>query len=170
MGKELKVAFLSFSGASIALGVLGFLSGLIGLFFTNIENIPFVVFIFTCWIFLSVLIVLAKMIYELSKRPINAKPFETPISFNESIECFLIKSNPHFTGQILVGCYSKIDGYEQLAYIGNIHHVQDTALQIKIIKDMEVLPSIPITQSELKKIEVRPVIPMAAISEIRGSG
>ena len=166
MGKELKAAFLSFSGISIILGVLGFLSGLIGLFLTQIESVPFSWFTFTCWVFLSIAVVLLRLIYELSKRPIYAKPFENPISYKENIECFLIKRNLHFTDQIVVGCYSHNDGYEQLAYVGKVHHVQESALQIKIIKDMRILDNIPRSQSELKKLEIRPVVPIAAIQEI----
>lgn len=157
---------LSFSSISIILGVFGLLSGFTGLYYSEMAPIPFWIFITVVWFFLSVLIILVKFIYDGFEGQNGIKSSENPISYNEDIGCFLIKSNPNFTGQVLVGCYANNDGYEQLAYVGNVHHVQDSALQIKIIKDMNILENIPNTQAELRKLEIRPVVPFAAISQI----
>ena len=59
-----------------------------------------------------------------------------------------------------MGCYLKLDEIEQLAYIGVVHLVQDSLIQIRIVKDMGISYGIP----NLNDLEVKPVVPLSALN------
>ena len=167
MDLSLKRRIFSFPSLSICLGVFGILSGVTGIYYKDMEPVPFWIFISAVWVFISISAILIKIIADGISRHVIVSPFESPISYKDELGSFLIHKNSSFVGQILVGCYLDDDGFDRLAYLGQINHIQEQVIQIKIIKDYEVLSEIPRTQTELRKIEIRPVVPIDALADFR---
>lgn len=168
MANQLKGSILNFASISITVGVLGFLSGIVGLFFPELKSIPFKYFILLVWLFLSILIILLKIIFDFRKLKTQSPPFEKPLSYHKEIQSFLIRKNPFFHSQTLVGCYLKENELERLAYLAHVNHTQDKVMHIKILHDFKILNEIPSTSSELSKLEIRPVVPTNEVANYYG--
>ena len=79
--KKIISAIFSFSGASILVGVAGFLSALVGMFVNTNDEISVKWFIFIIWMFLSFVILLFKLLYDASQVQDSNKYFEKPIKY-----------------------------------------------------------------------------------------
>ena len=93
------------------------------------------------------------------------QPFEHPIKYYPDDQIFIIKKNDNFINSIVVGCYAQQDELDRLAYLGVVHHVQDTVIQIKIRFDFGVVEKMLFTSEQLKSIAVRPVVPVTALAQ-----
>lgn len=166
MNEEMKGRLFSFSGISIIVGVVGFVSSMVTIFIDVHADIS------VKWLLLSIIlsliltIVLLKTIYDLSNKSKPESFFEVPIKYIDDEGVFIIRRNDNFLNNILVGCYATRDEVDRLAYVGFVHLVQDKMIQIKIRNDYGVLQNIPTTSEELRNITIRPVVPISALSQI----
>lgn len=156
----------SLSGLSIAIGTVGFLSGIVGIFFDVNAQLSVKWLFLAILIFVSLSLILLKIIYDFSLEKKPPPTFERPISYIKEEQVFVIRRNENFLNNIIVGCYSQHNEIDRLAYIGVVHLVQETVIQIKIRSDCGVLTEIPTLQGDLKNIVIRPVVPITALEQI----
>lgn len=157
----------SLSGASIAIGVVGFLSGIVTIFVKVDDLISIRWLLFSILVFTSTILMLLKIVHDLSQEVRPPPPYEHPIRFVLEEQVFVIRRNEYFINNIVVGCYAQKDEIDRLAYVGVVHLVQDKVIQIKVHFDYGVLNSIPTTQEELKNIVIRSVVPITALEQFK---
>ncbi len=155
--------FSSPTGVSIAIGVAGFLSALVTLFWNTSDQLSVKWLLFVLWFFLTFVIILFKLMFDLATENKFAPPYETPIKFIENERILLIRRNEHFVNQIVVGCYSNIDYVERLLSLGSVHIVQEQFIQIKLIPAASLDETGIESGTDIKKILVRPVVPLSAL-------
>lgn len=165
MRKRILETVFSFAGASLAIGATGFLSGLVTMFINVSEQVSvkwllFVILLSLCWT-----LVLLKVIYDQATEAKPSPPFENPIKYVADERVFVIRRNDNFVNNIVVGCYSQRDGIDRLAYLAVVHVFQEKVIQIRILADFGVLPSVPTAPDELKMLEIRPVVPITALQQ-----
>ena len=131
MKKKIQKAIFSLPGASIFIGVLGFLAGIVTLFFDVNSSISIKWLLATILLSVTFVIILLKFIYDLSSESASLSLFETPIKYVENGKVFVIRRNENFVNTIIVGCYVEQDEIERLAYLGGVYLVQDEMIQIK---------------------------------------
>lgn len=165
MNEKIAKGIFSLSGASILIGVVGFMSGLVGLFIdvNSQQSIKWLLFVLLIGI--SLTLILLKVIYDLTQEIRPPPPYEHPIRYVPEEHVFIIRKNENFLNSIVVGCYALRDEVDRLAYLGVVHLVQDKVIQIKVMFDFSVLPKIPSTQEELRNIVIRPVVPVTALQQ-----
>lgn len=156
-------AVFSLPGASFAIGTAGFLSAIVTMFVDVNSQISVKYLLLVLLISISFILILFKVVFDLSTESMPPAPFENLIKFIEADQLFIIRRNENFLNSILVGCYSQSDGIDRLAYIAVVHLVQDKLIQIKIHNNLGILPNFPIGTDELKNIVIRPVIPVTAL-------
>lgn len=166
MKEKIINAFFSLSGASISIGVLGFLASVVTIFIDVNSQVSTKILLLSIYVTITLSLILLKIIYDLSHEIKPPPPFEHPIRYVPDEGVFVIKRNEIFLNSIVVGCYAQIDEIERLAYIGVVHIVQDKVIQIKVLVDCKKLSDIPVTPENLKKIVIRPVMPISAISQL----
>lgn len=160
---------LSFPSLSILLGVIGFLSGITQLFIDINTTISIKWMLFLIMIFLSVTLILIKLIFDLSKSK-NRPAFEKPISCVQSDNndiTFLIRENENFKYNIFVAGYVKRNQLDTLSFIGYVENVQEKMLHIHVSGWTEK-PDLHDRQGNIKQeilssIEIRPVLPRQAL-------
>ena len=166
MLEDLKKAIFSLNGTAIFIAVIGFLSSIVTVFVNTSAEVS------VKWLLLSIIIglyatvILLKVAHDVREKGRPSPPFENPIRFVADPGIFVIRKNENFLANILVACYSQRDGLDRLAYIGVVEHIQPSIIQIRIQLDLLVLPSIPIGPDELKMLEIRPVVPFAALQQL----
>lgn len=159
-------AVFSVSGASIAIGVLGFMAGIVTIFVDVNSSLSIKWILLTFLVLSSLIVILLKLVYDLSQEATPSPPFETPIRYVSDVNVFVIKRNEYFLNNIVVGCYVHKDDIDRLAYLGVVHLVQDKVIQIKVMTDLNVLEAIPTSPDDLKSIVVRPVVPVTALQQM----
>lgn len=159
-------AVFSLSGASIAIGVLGFMAGLATMFIDVDSELSVKWTLLVILLLTSFVIILLKIIYDISHEAEPLPSFETPIRYVSEEQVFVIRRNENFVNNIVVGCYVHKDDIDRLAYLGVVHLVQDKVVQIKVRADLEVLDEIPTSTDDLKRIIVRPVVPVTALQQL----
>lgn len=169
MASRIVSGIFSFSGASVMIGVAGFLSALVGMFIDVSAQVSVKWLLFVIWVFSTLALIMLKVIYDVANEVKPTPPFESPIKYIQEDQIFVIRRNENFLNQIVVGCYLQRDDVERLAYIGVVHIVQDKVIQIKIRVDMKMLKEIPSSIDELKSIVVRPVVPVTALQQFSGA-
>lgn len=155
----------SLMGASITIGVVGFMSSIVTLFINVSEQLSIKWLLFVVLVGISLLLILLKVIYDLSQETRPPPPYENPIRYVTEENVFVIRRNENFLNNIVVGCYAQANEIDRLAYLGVVHLIQDKVIQIKVHADYSVLPSIPSTQEELRNIIIRPVVPVTALQQ-----
>lgn len=165
MNEKILKGIFSLSGASITIGLVGFMSGLVGLFVDVNALMSIKWLLFALLLETSLILILLKVIYDLAQETRPPPPFEHPIRYMAEENVFIIKKNENFHNSIVVGCYAQMDEVDRLAYLGVVHHVQDKVIQIRIVWDYSVLTKIPSTQEELKNIFIRSVVPVIALQQ-----
>jgi len=155
----------SSSGFPYLIGVVGFSSSLVTMFINVNDQLSIKWLIFSLVISTTVILILLKIIYDLSQERKPSLPFEHPIKYYPEDQIFIIKKNDNFINSIVVGCYAQQDERDRLAYLGVVHHVQDTVIQIKIRFDFGIVEKMLFTSEQLKNITVRPVVPMTALEQ-----
>lgn len=163
MKDRINQAFFSMTGISLAVGAAGFLSALVTMFINTSEQLSIKWILFALWLFLTVVIILLKLLFDLASEKKIPPPYEIPIRYLANDQILLIRRNEYFGNQIVVGCYSNVDDVERLLSLGTVHHVQDKFIQIKLLPttssdETEVGPN-----TDLKTILVRPVVPLSAL-------
>lgn len=170
MKEKINEAIFSSSGASIAVGGAGFLSALVGMFLDTSIQVSVKWLLLIIWSCTTILIILLKIIFDLSSEKRPPAPFEVPIRYLDEDKLLLIRRNDNFTNQIVVGCYSSIDDIERLLFLGAVHHVQENFIQIRILHNPLNDSEINGKDLDIKRIIVRPVVPLSAIQDqIMGS-
>lgn len=165
MNQTITKGIFSLSGASILVGVVGFMSGLSTLFIDVGNQISIKWLLFTLLVGISLTLMLLKVIYDLSREIKPPLPYEHPIRYVPEEQVFIIRRNENFPNNTMIACYALRDEVDRLAYLGVVHIVQDKLIQIKILYDYSILPKIPSTQEELKNIVIRPVVPLTALQQ-----
>ena len=169
MNTSLLNRVFSFTGASIVIGVLGFMSGMVTLFVDINQTISIQWLLFAILLMTSVIIILLKAHFDIAQTQVLPQNYEIPIRYFEDENLFIIKKNESFVNNIIVGCYLKQNDIERLAYVGVIHLVQEKVIQIKIRADLGVCDKIPENSEALKEIVVRPVVPVTALEHFNSS-
>lgn len=166
MTNKILGAIFSLSGASIAIGVLGFMAGVVTIFVDVNSELSIKWLLFIVLVLVSIILILLKLIYDLSLETAPPPTFEVPIRYVSDEQVFVIRRNENFINNIVVGCYVRKDDIDRLAYLGVVHLVQDKVIQIRVRADFEVLENIPESSDELKNIIVRPVVPVTALQQL----
>ena len=148
------------------IGVVGFMSGIVTIFINVNEQLSIKWLLFVLLIGISVILILLKVIYDLSQEMQPSPAYEHPIRYVPEENVFVIRRNENFLNHIVVGCYSQANEIDRLAYLGVVHLVQDKVIQIKVQTDFSVLERIPTTQEELRSIFIRPVVPVTALQQV----
>lgn len=156
----------SLTGASITIGAVGFISGIVTLFIDVNSQISIKWLLFVVLISVTFILILLKIIYDQFNETIPLPPFEHPIRYVPEEKVFVIRRNDNFLNSIIVGCYAKKDEIDRLAYLGVVHLVQEKVVQIKLRADLGVYKEIPTTQEELSNLLIRPVVPIEAIDQL----
>lgn len=156
----------SLTGASITIGVVGFISGIVTLFIDVNSQVSIKWLLFIVLISITFILILLKIIYDQFNEAIPLPPFEHPIRYVPEEKVFVIRRNDNFLNSIIVGCYAKRDEIDRLAYLGVVHLVQEKVVQIKLHADLGVYEEIPTTQEELSNLIIRPVVPIEAIDQL----
>lgn len=147
-------------------GAIGFLSSIVTLFVDTSAVVSVKWLLLVILISMYVAVILSRYAYLVKEKAKPAPSHENPIRYAPELGVFVIKRNELFLSNILVGCYWQQDGLEQLAYVGVVHHVQDLVIQIRIQLDLQVLANVPAAPDELKMLEIRPVVPFAALQHL----
>jgi hypothetical protein len=163
--KIISTAF-SLPGVSILIGVLGFLSSLVTIFINVNEQLSIKWLLFSILISIVIILILLKVIYDLSQEIKPPQPFEHPIRYFPEEQVFVIRRNENFLNTIVVGCYAQQSEIDRLAFLGVVHLIQDKVIQIKVQFDYGVFESMPSTDDQLKNIVVRPVVPVTALQQL----
>lgn|SRR5690554_5594582 len=166
MNKKIISAVFSLSGASIAIGCLGFIAGIVTIFVDVNAEISVKWLLLIILVLSSLIIILLKVIHDLSYQVIPPPNFEVPIRYVSDEQVFVIRRNENFINNIVVGCYVRKDDIDRLAYLGVVHLVQDKVIQIRVRADFKILEAIPESSDELKNISVRPVVPITAMQQL----
>lgn len=147
-----------------AVAVISSLSAIITAFFNGTDfTVSFKVVIFIIWLSITIILVLAKVIYDV-RNTNNFRPYETPFEVIPQTEyaptMLLIRVNEAFRNEIFVTCYYVgSDDIEKEAYIGTINHRHSTKnFQINIERAFPEFNNTQITHKVLKSIRVRPIV------------
>lgn len=162
----------SFSSIAIFIGAAGFLSAIATLFINVNSLISTKWFLFLCLIFLSISSVLIKLTIDLAREK-NQKPrvYEHPVKMQSDQSILLIRPNPLFTPNCIVGGYLVNDEVEVFAFVGYVFHMQEKMTQIKItvLLDTVITTAELFNSQSMNKIIIRPVIPFGIIDELGGA-
>lgn len=163
MKDRINQAIFSLTGISLAVGAAGFLSALVTMFVNTSEQVSIKWILFLLWLFLTVVIILLKLLFDIAAEKKIAPPYEIPIRYLRNDQILLIRRNEHFGNQIVVGCYSNVDDVERLLSLGAVHHVQEQFIQIKLLPATSPEETGVGQDTDLKTILVRPVVPLSAL-------
>lgn len=163
MKDRVNKAIFSLTGISFAVAAAGFLSALVTMFVNTSDQVSIKWLLFTLWLSLTVLIILLKLVFDLSSEKKISLPYEIPIRYLPNDQILLIRRNEHFGNQIVVGCYSNVDDVERLLSLGAVHHVQDQFIQIKLLPASSPDETGVGSGTDLKTILVRPGVPLSAL-------
>ncbi|MDY2947840.1 MAG: hypothetical protein SOS93_08445 [Mannheimia varigena] len=176
MKNDILTKVFSFTTVSIFIGVVGFLSGIVQLFIDVNSQISIKWFLLLLVMFLSLIIILLKIIFDLSKFQYTPA-FEKPINCMKNQEnriTFLIRENEHFKYNIIVAGYTQRNQLDTTLFVGYVEHIQEKMLHIYVVKWFEEInlydDSGNLKQEVLSSIEVRPVIPRHVIGDIINNG
>jgi len=163
MTADFKKAFWSFQTVALAVGAAGFVSAFVSFAVEMNTQVAMRILVFVCWIFVTIVVILVKLIADLQSRQLPSAPFEIPIKFIPEKQLIIINKNEFFVNSIVVGCYFLEEGVETLAYIADVDYAQVDIIQLKIVADMGVRPSYPTATDALKNYRVRPSVPRSAL-------
>jgi len=163
MWDRIKTAVFSFSGLGAIIGVAGFLSALVTMFIDGTSQVSIRWIIFVLFIAGTLIVILLKIVFDLSRYTAPPAPFERPIKFISEENILVIRRNDNFVSSIVVACYFQKDEIDRLAYVGVVHVVQDKIIQIKIHRKFIPNQVDPKTDANLKLYIVRPVVPVDAL-------
>lgn len=165
MRERITSAVFSLTGISIAIGVIGFVASIATLFIDVDRTVSIKWLILLSLIFLWTCAILLKVIHDLSSESHPPPNSEVPVRFVEEEGIFVIRRNPNFVNSIVVGCYLQDNEIEKLVYIATVYHVQDNVIQIKIHSDLGIITESPSTSRILRRVLIRPVVPVAALQQ-----
>lgn len=169
MSVPIKDKLYSFSAIAIAVGAAGFVSAIVTMFVDTTQVVSIRYIIFLSWVFLSILVILIKVINDLAKVEITQpiSPREKPIKILSDGQLILIRKNDLFINNTIVGCYCVEDDFESLIYIAVVSHVQDNFLQVKVVADYrDERAKQMLTTRGVDCMVIRPTIPYEALSLI----
>ena len=163
MRDRINQAIFSLAGISLAVGAAGFLSAVVTMFINTSEQVSVKWVLFVTWLLLTVVIILLKLLFDLTAENRVPPPYEIPIRYLPNDQILLIRRNEHFSNQIVVGCYSNVDDVERLLSLGAVHHVQDQFIQIKLLPPTSPDETGVGSDTDIKTILVRPGVPLSAV-------
>lgn len=166
----MKDKILTFSSISIIIGVIGFSSSIVTMFVDVNSTISIKWLIFCAVSFLSIAIIMGKIIYDFNYCEVRQSAFEIPFKYVSTEGIFLIRKNEIFMHNIIVGCYTRQDEIDRLAYLGVVQLIQDRMIQIRIIRDFELFNEIVDSADFLKRIMIRSVIPFNELTSYIQNG
>ncbi|KAA5924030.1 MULTISPECIES: hypothetical protein [unclassified Pantoea] len=161
----------SFTSIAIFIGTAGFLSAIATLFINVNSLISTKWFLFLCLIFLFLSSVLVKLALDLAREKNQTlRVYEHPVKMQSDQSILLIRPNPLFTPNCIVGGYLVNDEIEVFAFVGYVFHMQEKMIQIKITVLLEtVITTTALFNSQsMNNIIIRPVIPFTIIDELGG--
>lgn len=164
MNDRINQAIFSLTGISLTVGAAGFLSALVTMFVNTSEQVSVKWILFLLWLFLTIVIILLKLLFDIAAEKKISPPYEIPIRYMPNDQILLIRRNEHFGNQIVVGCYSNVHDVERLLALGAVHHVQEQFIQIKLLPATSPDETGVGQDTDLKTILVRPVVPLSALN------
>lgn len=167
----IKDKVFSFNSIAIFIGAAGFLSAIATLFVDTSSLISMRWFLFIGLIFLTASSVLVKLTLDLAfEKTQSIRVFEQPIKMHPEQQVLVIRTNPLFNPNCIVGGYILKDEVEVFAFTGYVFHMQEKMIQIKVtILVNEVINATGLFDSQaINKIIIRPVIPFSFIEELGG--
>jgi len=167
MKNRLTGVLFSLNGLSLMLGALGAISGFVTMFVDVTTAISIKWLLATVWAAVSLVLVLLKVIFDLHHEKRAAPAFEVPIKYLADKQIFVIRRNENFLNNIVVGCYSQRDEVDTLICIGVVHIVQENAIQIKLRSGFLENESPPVSQDDLSRLQLRPVVPIEALNSLQ---
>lgn len=169
MKERILHGIFSLSGLALTLAVAGFLSAVVTMFVDVAATVPMRALLFVVFVAMCLVVILLKVIHDLSAERKPDPAFERPIKYIPEERIFVIRRNEHFLNNIVVGCYSNLDDVDRLAYVAVVHLMQERVIQIKVHTDLGVLKNIPSTTTELQSLVIRPVVPFTALQQYQNS-
>jgi len=166
MNEKIKQAFFSFSGLSVFLGSLGFLSGIVQLFVDTNCRLSIKWFLLLGLMATSMVIILLKLVYDIWTEKGPPPYWVQPIQIIHQQNLIIINKNDNFVNSILVSCYLMDGNVENLIGIGMVHLVQDSIIQIKITKTFFRDSKHSFASIASDKLRIRPVVPYSVITEL----
>ena len=157
--------FLSFNAISIVIGVAGFIISVASLFYQWEDSVRVKWVVLLLIVFASIILILIRLIINLFWMKSEHKHWEQPIKYLKDQNIILIRKNRNFSNNIIVGCYLIDDEIEHFVLLAFVHHIQEKAIQIKIIpKQKDEVFTLP--ENYISKMIIRPVIPTDILSEL----
>lgn len=176
MKNDILNKIFSFTSVSIIIGVVGFLSGIVQLFIDVNHQISVKWILFLMILCLSIIIILMKIIFDLSKfqyKPAFEKPINCMINKDDRVT-FLIRENEHFKYNIIIAGYAQRNQLDTILFVGYVEHIQEKMLHIHVVKWLEEIDLYDnlgnLKQEVLSSIEIRPVIPRQVLGNIIYNG
>lgn len=165
MSKFISDNFLSFNAISIIIGVTGFIISVASLFYKWEDTLQVKWVVLLLIVFASIILILIRLLIDLMWMKADHKHWEQPLKFLNDQNIILIRKNRNFSNNIIVGCYFVDDEIEHFVLLAVVHHVQEKAIQLKIIPKQKG-EIFALSEDYLKKMIVRPVIPTDILSEL----
>lgn len=168
MNDLIKNKLFSFSSVAISIGVIGVISSFVTLFIDIHTMISIKIPLALVWFFSTVLIVLLKIIFDLTSQiPSISVLYEKPISLYLDKKLIILKKNNIFHYNTIVGCYSLDKNVEFLVCIGFVSHIQENFTQITVMHDCRCAEETArMFNSGCEHIVIRPHIPKEILSNM----
>lgn len=169
LATKIKNDFFSLSSLSIAIGFIGFSSSIVTMFINVNDQVSIAWIMLTIIITGIIILILIKSLHDLYKNIKAPAPFafENPIKYIPEKRSFITQKNDCFTSNMILGCYIKKDEIEELTCLAIIENFQEQHIQIKIIHDFFIEPTVLYhNKEELKNIIIRPYITPDMFSKV----
>lgn len=155
---KLLIQVFTEKGLYISTGVIGFISGIVGIFIdVNAEiSVKWLLFVITISliVLIALLSLMSKLIWE--KQIVNQIKI---IKYYPNREALVLKSNQDISINSLLSIYVDKDGYEELQAICYIENIQENKLMsAKIFKNF-----VDIDSDLIKKSIIKTTLPLIAL-------
>lgn len=159
---------LTFNAIAIFIGVLGGLSAFVTMFIDVESKISVKWLLLMALIAITLISILVKIAGDIgNNKPPAMRVYEKPINSKPNDEIYVIRVNPLFNHNSLVGGYHVVNDIETISFLGYVFHVQEKLIQIKLIKTLNVNFD-PFNETVVSNIIIRPVIPFETIKNMLG--
>lgn len=160
--------FFSHLTIAYAIGVLGVISSITTVFLSTSVELSIKYFLFIVFLFLTIIIILLKIIKDLIVDRKNHKLIigSAPISYHEANKTFLFKTHPFYSKKVVYFIYVEESLAERLAYIVVPFYEQETLIQLQILKDFKIFDSPPKEADILSRLIVKDQLSVTLLSDI----
>lgn len=160
--------FFSHITIAYAIGVIGVISSVTTVFLDTSTELSIKYFLFLIFLFLTVFILLTKIIKDLiiSKNDNKLSSGAPPVSYSELNETFVFKKHPFYSKSVVYFIYVEESLAERLAYIVVPYYEQETVIQLQVLKDFKIYDSPPKAAETLGKFIVKDQLSVTLLNDI----